>query len=116
MLTVEAGTGPEHLDLVLELIEEEVERLRREGPRAEEMERAKTQLKVGLALATESTGFRMHHLAVSEMVWGWVWPFAELVQRVEGVTAEEVHGLARRSFTKENTALVAIGPFDEGSG
>jgi len=116
LLTVEAGTGLENLELVLEVTGEEVERLGREGPTPEEMERAKTQLKVGLALATESTGFRMHHLAVSEMVWGWVWPFAELVQRVEGVTAEEVHALARSAFTEERTAVVAIGPFDEGSG
>jgi len=111
LLTVDAGTGPESFELVLELIEGEMEGLRREGPSAEEMERAKTQLKVGLALATESTSFRMQHLALSEIIWGRVWPFQEVVERVEGVTAEEVHALAQKCFSEGHQTLVAIGPF-----
>jgi len=116
LLTVEAGTGPENFELVMELIEREMERLRQEGPTPEEMERAKTQLKVGLALAAESTSFRMQHLGLSEIIWGRVWSFQEVVERVERVTAEEVHALAQRCFSEDRQTLVAIGPFDEGRG
>ncbi len=116
LLTVEAGTGPETFSQVMELVEAEVARLRDEGPSGEELERAKTQLKVGLALAMESTSFRMQHLAMSEIVWGRVWSFQELAERVDAVTAEDIHTLAGSSFTEGKTALVAAGPLPEGRG
>lgn len=116
LLTVEAGTGPETFSQVMELVEEEVARLRREGPTDEELDRAKTQLKVSLALAMESTSFRMQHLAMSEIVWGRVWSFREIAERVDAVTAEDVHRLAESSFTEGKTALVAAGPLPEGRG
>ena len=77
------------------------------------MARAKVQLKVALALAAESTGFRMQHLAASEAHWGRVLPFDEIAAGVDRVTAEDVHGIAQGVLREGERALVAIGPFDE---
>jgi len=111
LFAVDAGTGPRDFDLVIELIEREVERLRAEGPSPAELERARSQLKVAIALATESTSFRMQHLAASEVYWGRVLSFDEIAAGVDAVTAEDVHRLATEAFTPERQALVAIGPF-----
>jgi len=98
---------------VLDLIEQEVARLRDEGVGQDELARAKVQLKVALALAAESTGFRMQHLAGSEAHWGRVLSFDEIAAGVDRVTAEDVHGMAQGVLREGERALVAIGPFDE---
>jgi predicted Zn-dependent peptidase len=112
LFVIDAGTAEENFQLVLDLIEGEMARLGEQGPSQAELDRAKTQLKVSLALASESTGFRMQHLAGSEIYWGRVLSLDEIVAGVERVTAEDVAELARLSFTEERRALVAIGPFD----
>ena len=112
ILTVEAGTSPEHFQLVLDVIGEEIARLHEHGPSAAELERAKTQTEVAVALAAESTSFRMQHLAISELFWGRTMGFDEILAGVAAVSAEDVHSIARKVFAPEQTTLVAIGPFD----
>jgi predicted Zn-dependent peptidase len=110
LFSVDAGTAPENLDLVLDLIGQEVERLRTDGPTPAELERAKVQTKVGIALASESTSFRMQHLALSDVYWGRVMSFAEIIEQIEAVTAEDVYRVAQQAFAAGQQALVAIGP------
>ena len=112
LFVIAAGTSPGNFELVLDLIGQEVKRLCEEGPTGEELARAKMQLRVGLALATESTGFRMQHIASSEIYTGRVVSFEDMVAGVERVSAEDVHQLACGSFEEGKQALVAIGPFD----
>jgi predicted Zn-dependent peptidase len=111
LFAIDAGTGPEDFEFVVDLIGREVARLQRDGPSPAELERARTQLKVAIALAAESTGFRMQHLAVSEIYWGRVLSFDEIVAGVDAVTAEDVYRVVGQTFTPERQALVAIGPF-----
>lgn len=113
LFTVEAGTSPENFGLVQELIGKEIARLQIEGPTEAEVERAKTQVRVAVALAAESTSFRMQHLAISELFWGRTLSFDEIVAGVAAVSAEDVHSTARKVFAPEQTTLVAIGPFEE---
>lgn len=113
LFVVAAGASPKSFELVLELIEQEVARVREEGIGQDELARAKVQLKVALALAAESTGFRMQHLAASETHWGRVLSFDEIAAGVDRVTAEDVHEIARGVLREGERSLVAIGPFDE---
>jgi predicted Zn-dependent peptidase len=115
LFVVTAGTSPANFRTVLDLIEEEMRRLRADGPSNDEVARAKIQLRVALALAAESTGFRMQHAALSEIYWGRVISFDEIAAGVERVTAEDVHTLARRVLGDGERAMVAIGPV-EGEG
>ena len=113
LFVISAGVTKENFQLVLDLIEGELQRLREDGPSEDEVARAKTQLKVAIALAAESTGFRMQHLAGSEVYWGRALPLDEIIEGVERVTAEDVGELARLAFAQERQALVAIGPFGD---
>lgn len=113
LFVVAAGVSPSNFHLVLDLIDGEVTRLRNDGVGQDELARAKVQLKVGLALAAESTSFRMQHLASSETNWGRVLSFDEIAAGVDRVTAEDVHQIANGVLREEARALVAIGPLDE---
>ncbi len=116
LFVIDAGTAPGNLRPVLTLIDDELQRLRQEPPAEPEVERAKAQLRVSVALAAESTSFRMQHLAMSELHWGRVLPFEEMMAPLDEVTAEDVHELAQLVFEEERRSLVAIGPFDEEGG
>ncbi len=111
LFVVSAGTPRESFQTVVDLVEREIERLQAEGPAEEEVARAKVQLNVGLALAAESSTFRMQHIALSEIYWGRVLSFEEATAGVERVTAEDVHRLAGRMLGSGQRAMVAIGPF-----
>jgi predicted Zn-dependent peptidase len=97
---------------VLDLVDQEIARLRAEGPSAEELARAKVQIKVSLALASESTGYRMYHLMTSEAYWGEVLPFAETIAGIDRVTVEDVHQLSQTALAPDGCAIVALGPLD----
>jgi predicted Zn-dependent peptidase len=112
LFVITAGTAPGNLQFVLDLVEQEIARLRADGPTEEELTRAKVQLKVALAMAAESTGFRMQHLALSEICWGRVVPFGEIIAGVDRVSAEDVHGLSMNAFLEGQRSLVAIGPLN----
>jgi len=116
LFVIDGSCAPENFGLVLDLIGRELERMREEGPSDGELERARAQLRVALALAAESTSFRMQHLAVSELYWGRVLSFDEIIAGVEQVTAEEVRELAKVALRPDSQALVAIGPFDSAQG
>ena len=111
LFVVSAGTAPRDFELVVELIRREVARLREGGVAPQELSRARAQLQTSLALAAESTTFRMQHLAGCMLYWGRVLSFDEIAAGVEAVTAEDIHRLAADLLTPERTALVAIGPF-----
>jgi predicted Zn-dependent peptidase len=111
LFVIDAGTAPENFELTLDLIDAELERLREHGPAAEEVERAKAQLRVALALAAESTSFRMQHLAISDIYWGRVLSFDEIRGGLEKVTPDDVQALARTVFVESGRAVVAVGPF-----
>jgi predicted Zn-dependent peptidase len=112
LFVVTGGAAPSKFQLVLDLVDQEIARLRAEGPSAEELARAKVQIKVSLALASESTGYRMYHLMTSEAYWGEVLPFAETIAGIDRVTVEDVHQLSQTALAPDGCAIVALGPLD----
>ena len=112
LFVITGGAAPSKFQLVLDLVDQEIARLRAEGPSAEELARAKVQIKVSLALAAESTGYRMYHLMTSEAYWGEVLPFAEIAAGIDRVTVEDVHELSQQALAPDGCAVVAIGPLD----
>ena len=116
LFIITAGTAPSNFRLVLDLVESEIARLQQDGPSEAELTRAKVQVKVALSMLTESTSFRMQHLALSEICWGRVVPFAETLAGVQEVTAEDVHRLSREAFSDGHRALIAVGPLESEGG
>jgi len=112
-LVIDAGTSPDNFEALLEVVNAELDELCANGPSPAELVRARTQMKVALALAAEGSSYRMQHLALSELYWGRHVSLAEIVEGMEAVTAEQVHAVAQSVLAPEKRMLVAIGPLAE---
>jgi predicted Zn-dependent peptidase len=108
---VYAGCLPHKVDDVLELARVELDRVRRAGITADELERGKGQLRGGLVLGLEDTGSRMSRIGKAELVQGYVPPVDELIAQVDAVTLDDVSEVAEAVLSAPPT-LAVIGPFD----
>jgi predicted Zn-dependent peptidase len=112
MLSVYAGTSRSTAERVLRSIAGEFARLKKEPVGAEELRRAKDQLKGSLVLSLESPGARMSNLARQEIYFGRFFTVEELHASIEAVTAEDVQQTAREFFEPRKIAATAVGPLD----
>ena len=106
---VYAGTGAESVAEVLAIVRGELEDLAGNGPEADELARARAQLRASLLMARESTSARSEQLAHQLLVHGRPIPPEELTERVEAVTAADIAAIAARFATAPET-LAVLGP------
>ena len=107
------ATTPGQLETVLALIGDEFETMRARGASDDELRRAKAQVKAGLAMALESTGYRATYAAMCEIYWGRHIPVGEVVAKVEAVTREDVTQIANQVLDPQRLAYAAVGPLQE---
>jgi predicted Zn-dependent peptidase len=107
---VSAGTSPKHFAEVVDLVHQEFDRVREQGLTEAELARAKEQMKGALALALESTSYRMRRIATSQMYWKRIIPFDEVLSKVNQITPEDVSAAAALLLDRSTLSLVAIGP------
>ena len=101
--------GRETQEDALRLIREELELFRQEGVTDEELSRTKEQLKTTLLMSLESTNSRMSSMARNEMVFGYAQTPEEAVAKLEAVTTEDVHLLAKELLDFEKMSFSAVG-------
>jgi predicted Zn-dependent peptidase len=104
-----AGTSPEWVDEVIEVSLKEIAKVAHEGLRADELARAKSQLKGNMLLGMESTDSRMNRLARNELYFNRDIPLEEIAREIEGVTNEQVIELASSCFKSDRMGLVMLG-------
>ncbi len=109
LLGVATATGPESEAKALALIRQEVERFRFEGITADELDRAREQMKSGVVLGLESTSSRMKRLGASVLHLGRCLTVEELIERYDAVTCEDVLRLARDILNPEDMGFSALG-------
>lgn len=109
---VYAGTRPDNAVEVIGLIRDEIAKVTESGITADELDRVRESLKGQMILALESTHSRMTRLGKAEVTDGELLSLDEIVERIDAVTAEGVHEMAKRLFDG-NHSLAVIGPFDE---
>src|SRR6202140_4285375 len=108
-LSVYAGTSRESAAKVVQCIVTEFRKLKLEEVPAEELRRAKDQLKGSLMLSLESSTARMSNLARQEMYFDRFSRMDELIEKIESVTAEELRQLANEFFLSESIAVTVLG-------
>lgn len=113
LVAVYAGTNPENVSAVLELIKEEIDQLLSRGITPEELERAKGHIKGNLVLSLEDSGSRMTRLGKAEICQGEILSLDELLRRVDAVTADDLARLARDLFGSRKLVATVIGPFGD---
>jgi predicted Zn-dependent peptidase len=108
-LSVYAGTSRESASRVVQSVIGEFRRLKNEAVGAEELRRAKDQLKGSLMLSLESSTARMSNLARQEMYFDRFLGMDELIEKIEAVTAEDLQQMAREFFRSESIAVTVLG-------
>ena len=104
------GTREDNVADCLEIAVGELDDLSAGNVRADELERAKENLKGRLLLSLESTSNRMTRLGKATVTETPLLSIEEVVRRVEAVTAEEVAELAAALFTPSRLSAAGIGP------
>jgi len=104
------GTRPDNLAAALEVIARELERLRRDPANAEELARAKENLKGRVVLSLESTGARMNRLGSHILGGVPLLTVDELIARIDAVTREDLVALAGELFAPAHLSVAGIGP------
>jgi predicted Zn-dependent peptidase len=108
-LSVYAGTSRESAAKVVRSVVSEFRKLKSDAVSDEELRRAKDQLKGSLMLSLESSTARMSNLARQEMYFDRFYTLDELIEKIEGVTAEELQGLANEFFQTDSIAVTVLG-------
>jgi predicted Zn-dependent peptidase len=113
MVAMYVGTREDNVREACEIIGRELVALRDHGVSAEELERAKENVKGRMVLGLEATGARMSRLARATLFGVPLLSLDELLERIEQVSAEDVAKLATELYDPERLSTACIGP-DEG--
>jgi predicted Zn-dependent peptidase len=109
--SVYAGTTPSRAREVLSIVQDELASMAEDGMREDELERAKGHMKGGMVLSLEDTGGRMSRIGKSEISHGEILSVDQVLERIDGVTNEDVTRTAGETFGR-SMALAVIGPFE----
>lgn len=111
-LTVGAGTSLESTPKVVDSVLAEFRELKSEPIPAEELRRAKDQLKGSLMLSLESSTSRMSNLARQQMYFERFFTMDETIEQIESVKAEEVSEMSGQLFSRDQIAVTILGSLD----
>jgi predicted Zn-dependent peptidase len=107
------GTRPDNLAEALRVVAAELERIRSEPVSDAELVRAQEHAKGRLVLSLESTSSRMNRLGSSVLTDVPLLTVEESMERIEGVTAEQLLSLATEMLDPDRLSAAGVGP-DEG--
>lgn len=107
---VYAGTGVNHIDRSIDLIHNELEKLKKVAVGNAELRRTKSQLKGTMMLSLESMSSRMMRLGSGEMYYGENIPLDEVIRKIDAVTADDIGGVAKDLLHIEKFSTVIIKP------
>jgi predicted Zn-dependent peptidase len=112
-LRIYAGTKPDQAHECLEVIMNELRKLEKEGITADELQRAKIQLKSENVMRGEGSGARMGAIARSWWFERKVHPIQEVKEAIDAVTRESVLELLHTHSLLHPLTVAAIGPLSE---
>jgi len=107
---VYAGCSPKHADQVVDLVVEELEKVKADGFSEEELRRAKDQLRGGMLLAMETPRHRMSRMARNELYFGRLISPDEVIADMERVTLADIKRVANQIFDTQRMTMTVVGP------
>ena len=111
---VYAAVDPGRVELALQVVLEELDRLRQEPVSPEELARTKEYAKGRLLLGLEDTSAMASWVGVQEALRGEILTVDDILAAVDAVTVEDIQAMAQRIFRGERLNLAVVGPFEDG--
>jgi len=115
MFGVYTAVAPTDLDTSIELIMDQIRRLKREPVSDDVLKDAKEFTKGNLLMAAESPDNQMVRLAQNEYCFGRNIPIASVIDNIDAVTAADLLSLAADLWGSGNAALTILGPGVDGT-
>jgi predicted Zn-dependent peptidase len=110
--TISAGTSPDQVEEVLDIVIDELRAVAREGITQDELDLMKEQTRANVLLGLEDSAGRAGSLAQCEMVHGRQIPVEESLANLAAVTVDDIQSLAAECFQTDKIAFVALGDLD----
>ncbi len=114
MVGIYAGTHPSQAAQVIELVEEELIRIRDSGFTPDELARAKNHLRGLIYIGNEDSANRMNRIAKADLSGGEHLSADELAARVDAVETGDIDRLFGETWGAVTPSLAVIGPFEDG--
>ena len=109
-----AGCNPSKATEVVSIIREVLHDVAGNGLTHEELERAKGAVRGTLVLSQEDTGSRMSRIGKSELVYGQIMTFDQILKAVADVSSSDIRALAD-GILHSTPTLAVVGPFSKRS-
>jgi predicted Zn-dependent peptidase len=103
------GTRPDNVGAALRVVGDELAKVRADAIPADELDRAKENVKGRIVLALESTAARMNRLGASLLAGLPLLTVDEVLERLDAVTADDVLELAGELLAPERLSVAGIG-------
>lgn len=110
MLGIYAGVSPDKPETVIDLLMEELNRLRAIPIESSDLLNAKQYLYGNILLSSENTDNLMSRIAQSEIGFGQDIPIQQVLNEIESVTEDHVQELAQSVLRENKFALSVLGP------
>jgi len=107
-----AGTGPDKLQTLIPVLCDEVKKISNDLVSADELNRAKSQLRAGILMGRESMLSRANRQAKHLISFNEAFDLGKLLAKIEAVSPQDVHAMAARIFAGKPT-IAALGPLKE---
>ena len=107
------GTRPDNLVEAMQVVGDELERLREQPSTEEELVRARENVKARVVLGMESTGARMHRLGGSLLFGLPLLETDEVMDRIDAVTMDDMRSLVDELWAPGGLSAAGIGPDED---
>jgi predicted Zn-dependent peptidase len=109
VLAVNAATTPENMAKTLQILSEQMKKIKKGDFGGLKLEDVKAQMRGHVLLSQEITEHKMSSIAKNEMFYGREIPVEEIIEKINAVREEELISLANDIFAMENISLVTLG-------
>jgi predicted Zn-dependent peptidase len=107
------GTRPDNLVEAMQVVTDELDRLREQPATEEELVRARENVKARVVLGMESTGARMHRLGGSLLFDLPLLETDEVMERIDAVTMDDMRSLVDELWAPGGLSAAGIGPDED---
>lgn len=113
LIGIYVGTRQDNVQEACEIIGRELASIHTEGITDDELTRAKEHVKGRMVLSSESTAARMGRIGKSLLFDTPLLTLDELIERIDGVTSQDVAELARELYAPDSLSAAAIAPSED---
>ena len=109
LFTIYAAMKPKHINDVIKLVGEEINKLISTGISEEDLEKSKNQLKGSYILGLESTSSRMNSIGKSELLLGRINTPEQILQKIDDINMDKAKDIIERIFDINRVSVSAVG-------